>query len=166
MGNIFMSSKKSTDKVVKDKVTEKVKEKSSDKSKTKDKSEKGSKDKVASEKGSKEKVASEKGSKKVDKSMDKSAVEDDAIPAVDTAENKPKVDIPLQEFYNDTLETLVYDKNSANYNKLVTVEEAYRIRSQWTSQVIQNVLFSKRESLVSQIKSLEERIEECKNNRI
>lgn len=28
------------------------------------------------------------------------------------------------------------------------------------------MLFSKRESLVSQIKSLDERIEECKNNRI
>jgi len=31
---------------------------------------------------------------------------------------------------------------------------------------VQNVLYSKRESLVSQIKGLDERIEEVKNNRI
>lgn len=33
-------------------------------------------------------------------------------------------DKPIEEFYNDTLETIVIDRNASNYCKIVTMDEA------------------------------------------
>jgi len=69
------------------------------------------------------------------------------------------------EFYNDTLETIVFDKSTANYCKIVSLDEAFRVRSQWTNNIIKSSLIDKREKLVDQLKIIDARIEEIKNNR-